>query len=273
MLYRGNALVIGALFEDGLLSPSMDFARPAYTFTQDDQTKYYIKNESADRGLTTSYLTMLSTGGLNWVDSTAAVVLTDDHFAWYITFDPVSCYYQLTNAATNKCISYTGTTFRSALPTASNRDKTSMQLLPSRTSVSTDGYTFAGQSYWIVNNKQALSANLRGLTAAAGFNHANSATTQRWLLMSANDVVAFAKHQGIDLTPVKSVKANTKGQLAAFGTKGAISLSAHGESQQATIYSLDGRLVKQAYLQAESSTSILLPRGIYVVNGKKVIVR
>ena len=118
-----------------------------------------------------------------------------------------------------------------------------------------------------------MSANLRGLTAAAGFNHANSATTQRWLLMSANDVVAFAKHQGIDLTPVKSVKANTKGQLDAISTKGAISLSAHGESQQATIYSLDGRLCRTIRVQQGENPLNGLKAGVYMIGNRKVVVR
>ena len=50
MLYRGNALVIAALFEDGLRQENVDFARPGYTFVQDDNRKYYIKNEDINRG-------------------------------------------------------------------------------------------------------------------------------------------------------------------------------------------------------------------------------
>ena len=48
ILYFANALLVGALAEDGIRTPGQDFLKPSYAFMQDDDTKYYIKEDHVD---------------------------------------------------------------------------------------------------------------------------------------------------------------------------------------------------------------------------------
>ena len=64
VLYIGNSVLAEALGEDGLPTTNSQFAIPAYVFEQDDNTKYYIKNESY--GLGSKFLSVTSDGSLSW---------------------------------------------------------------------------------------------------------------------------------------------------------------------------------------------------------------
>ena len=61
---------------------------------QDDNEKYYIKNESDDRGLVTSYLVEQKSGTVKWVDMGSDEVVANDSAAWYVSFTPDNQYYQ-----------------------------------------------------------------------------------------------------------------------------------------------------------------------------------
>ena len=92
-LYFANGLITQGLGEDGL-PPSGGGATPAYVFEQDDRVKYYIKSESETGGLYDSYLVANQTTTIKCEEMTAAEALANDTAAWYITFDPKTCYYQ-----------------------------------------------------------------------------------------------------------------------------------------------------------------------------------
>ena len=101
-LYIANGLITQGLGEDGL-PPTGGFSTPAYVFEQEDNVKYYLKNEDEDAGLYSSYLVANpNTTTVKCEEMTAAEAEADDNAAWYITFDPKTSYYSLQNVGTGK---------------------------------------------------------------------------------------------------------------------------------------------------------------------------
>ena len=79
-LYIANSLLAEALGEDGLAPTSGQFATPAYVFEQDDNTKYYLKNE--ELGISSKFLRIDKTGNLQWVTMSADEATANDSAAW-----------------------------------------------------------------------------------------------------------------------------------------------------------------------------------------------
>ena len=208
-LYIGNGLVCQALGEDGLQHTYSLFAEPYYALDQEDDIKYYIKNESADCGLYTSFLVPADNGTLRWRELTAEQAAQNDSVAWCVTFTPGNQYYQFRNAATNQYMTYTGSTIK----TASHANPTSSDnwhLMTGRVDV-------GGQrGYWIISPEanwtpHCLQANVNGTTTAATFDIANSAERQRWLIMSLEQVesteqAAMAQIKGEVASVLQQVK-------------------------------------------------------------------
>ena len=196
MLYLANAMICQALGEDGLEHNERRHADPYYSLDQDDNTKYYLTNESDTRGLYAAYLVPTSTGVLRWQEMTDQEAAQNDSAAWYFTFTPSNQYYQIRNAATGQYITYSSG-IKTAAKTALTANE-NWHLMPGRVDV--DGF----RGYWMIHPQDGswtppcLQANVNGATAATSFNIANSATAQRWLILSANDLqqakaAAFAK--------------------------------------------------------------------------------
>ena len=186
--YYANAMIGQALGEDGLEHRSNTFADPCYIFEQEDDVKYYIKNESDERGLYDSYLIPTSTGTLKWRALSAAEAAMNDSTAWYITFTPKNQYYQFRNVATGQNLTYSGgfkTMQRSTLTSSDN-----FHLMRGRIDVGTG--TDAKRGYWIISptsnwTPNALQANANGAVGSSTFNIANKATAQRWLILTADE--------------------------------------------------------------------------------------
>ena len=186
ILYYGNVFTTHALHQDGLVcSSSVGFATPAYVFQQDDEQKYFIKSESSDN---TNFLTLTTTGALSLQAYDAE---NADNFAWNITYDPKTSYYLFRHVGTGKYLTFSNNSFRSAIKgTPGTTEK--FHLLPAREGVSIDG--FAGTGYWITYNRgnSAMQAGTTNVTAP-GLNFANSATTQRWLFLSQDEMQAYSE--------------------------------------------------------------------------------
>lgn len=192
VLYIGNSVLAEALGEDGLPTTNSQFAIPAYVFEQDDNTKYYIKNESY--GLGSKFLSVTSDGSLSWEEMTSNEALTNDKAAWYVTFDPVTCYYSLKNAATGRYMTYysKGTngirTKDVDVPTAFEK----FHFLPSPVEVA----TINGESrsaFWIAfvssNTANCLTAqNNKTQLSVENLSFAQNAGAQRWLLLNSQEV-------------------------------------------------------------------------------------
>ncbi len=270
ILYRANALLVGALAEDGIVTPNMDFLKPAYSFVQDDETKYYIKNESTDRGLGTSYLVQTSNAAVRFQEMTADEVFGNDSCAWYITFNPATCYYTFQNVATGRYLNMS-TSNASALTGQTNAR---FQLLGNRNQTTFDDFTFAGTSYWVVaaSNHHAMSATVVGATSVE-FDHSDAATAQRWLFLTSDEVTRFAQSIGETVGICKPSLRQDVQTLNVIGGQGEMVITANGEGRMAHVYTIDGRSIEQVYVQRGATAKINLPRGIYLVGGQKVVVR
>lgn len=192
VLYIGNSVLAEALGEDGLPTTNSQFAIPAYVFEQDDNTKYYIKNESY--GLGSKFLSVTSDGNLSWEEMTSDEALTNDNAAWYVVFDPVTCYYSLKNAATGRYMSYyskgaNGIRTKDVdVPTAFEK----FHFLPSPVEVA----TINGESrsaFWIAfvssNTANCLTAqNNKTQLSVENLSFAQNAGAQRWLLLNSQEV-------------------------------------------------------------------------------------
>ena len=208
-LYYANAMIGQALGEDGLEHRSNTFAEPCYIFTQDDNTKYYLKCEDADRGLYDSYLVPTATGTLRWRGMTAAEAQQNDSAAWHITFTPANQYYQLRNAATGQYLTYSGgfKTMERAATTASDN----FHLMRGRIDVGSG--SDAKRGYWLIRptgnlTPNVLQANAGGTIGSAIFDISNTATKQRWLILTAEETDAVEK------AAVESLRSNFMDILA-----------------------------------------------------------
>ena len=185
MQYTAVSLMAQALCEDGLPPTyGCPYGLPYYSFAQEDDEKYYIKNESADCGLYNSYLVEDADGTLKWSAMVATEALQNDRAAWRISFTPASQYYQITNVATGHSISYVNSSFAANTAPAAR-----FQLMPSRIDVQgEDGSALtSARSYWFINsdNNVCLGAASDGAVASATFNIANNAQRQRWLILNS----------------------------------------------------------------------------------------
>lgn len=213
LLYYGNALIIQGLHEDGLSPTDGCFASAAYTFEHDDEVKYYIKSESEAHGLTTSYLTVNGTA-LAWQAASSADVAADDAFAWYLSFDPKTQFYTFRNASTNQCITYSGSAFKlvdRANPTAAEK----FQLMKGRKDVKVGSGTSAinVRGYWVLkangSSATAMTAATSGKVSAAGFDLSADATTQHWVILTAEETTQFdAAARQSALNELKSLISN-----------------------------------------------------------------
>ena len=275
ILYYSNALIIQALGEDNLPLWGYSFASPAYTFEQDDTLKYYLKNADEDRGLRTSYLRENKSKALRWEMGLSEDILANDSFAWYITFDPTTCYYTFKNVGTGNTLIYSGSTFKTIAEPKNGQQR--IQLLAARETTRIGTHTFATKSYWMADpeGSKALVANANGTSAGANFNHANTATTQRWFLMTGDEVEKFGKRVGDKAVGIERIYRQPKAadNLMVGSGRGFLAVTAQGEDADVQVVSLNGQLVRKLYITQGSTANIRLPRGIYIVGGHKVAVQ
>ncbi len=248
LLYYGNVLITHAMHQDGLIcSSSVGFASPAYTFEQEDETKYYIKTTD-NLGNETSLLTVTENGGLAQKEIRAEEALRNDSFAWNIIYFPKTAYYALRNVATGKLLSCSTTQFKTVTrtsPTAAEQ----VQLLPSRTNFKKGKLNTS--SYWITIRKQALKVTNQTTVSGASFDASDKNTKQHWLVLTADQFAEFDEYCveretsiGESLTPDPS------------------------PSERGTIYDLSGRKVNS---QFSNFNSQLKRKGIYIKDGKKIL--
>lgn len=202
VLYIANSLIHEGLWEDGVPpTGGSGVGLPAYVFEQEDDVKYYIKNEETTRGFYASYLVENAAGQLVWKEMTAEQAKADDsRAAWYVTFTPSNQYYQFKNAETGHYMSYSapGTNGIKAIGKTTLTANENFHLMRGRKDVTAGAGTnrFTARGYWILHhnaelNPPAFTANANGATGTSTFNIANSATTQRWLILTAEQTALF----------------------------------------------------------------------------------
>lgn len=193
LLYIGNSVLCEALGEDGLPPTSGQFAIPAYVFEQNDTVKYYLKNE--EYGISSKFLRVDKTGNLQWTAMDPEEATANDSAAWYVSFDPATCYYSLKNAATGGYMSYksnaTNGFVTKQLTEVTANEK--FHFLPSSIEVEkVKGEMRTG--YWIGNvsnnSDRVLEAqNAKDPIKGATLKFAKDAGAQRWLILDKEEVL------------------------------------------------------------------------------------
>jgi hypothetical protein len=112
----------------------------------------------------------------------------NDAAAWYITFTPSNQYYQLKNAKSGYYMTYSSNfiTAKHTNPTSADN----IHLMRGRVDVSVANGSIKHRGYYFIHpessgNPPTLNANANGKIASTGFSISNSATTQRWLILTA----------------------------------------------------------------------------------------
>lgn len=239
LLYYGNVLITHAHHQDGLLAKeSLDFATPAYVFTQDDDAKYYLKCESDKYATTTGFLTTDDSDLMQVEQVSKQEALVNDKYAWQITYNPVTCLYIIRNIGTGRYFSFIKNRVRNAAYDVPG-DTEEFQMMPSQKDYTIG--TFSCPTYGFVKSKTALKGG-SPTTSSALFTSKSSSTDQRWLVLDEEQLEEF--YSQVEATAIREVKTDT-GDI------------------NSTVYNLNG--VK---MNTES-----LPKGVYIKNGKKVVVK
>ncbi len=210
--YSINALVAQALGEDGL-PPTGGFPSAYYAFVQDNNRKYYLTNEEVNHGLGTALLGVASNGTIRWIEANAAEALENDSLAWYIDFHPGLHQYSFKNAATGKYMVYDGS-FK--LQTSNNVPASGyFQLMKGRVdgTIRNENGNIVRRGFWIVRNEgrydsPCLAAIENGAIRSEGFDVGNWAVTQRWLILSTDDMRHLAPAEEGDFSVLSQLKVN-----------------------------------------------------------------
>ncbi|MBR3442729.1 MAG: hypothetical protein IKG96_03630 [Bacteroidaceae bacterium] len=110
--YYCAALLAQAMCEDGMCPVANLSFMPCYSFTHEDNTRYYIRNSNKNYGLNTSTYLYASGTTLKWKTyASDAAAQADDAAAWYIDFDPATQYYYFKNVSTGKYLYSSGSSF------------------------------------------------------------------------------------------------------------------------------------------------------------------
>lgn len=278
-LYIFNALIHQALGEDGLPPTAGKGITPSYTFEYEDGVKYYIKNEHSTRGLETSFLTENSAGNLVYSVMSGEEALNNDSAAWYFTYNPKTRHYNVKNAATNKFFTYKSASAVNGISLIAKDQPAAtenFQLMRSwvETPMGSGNNQMKMKGYWIMRpqdnlNPPCLIAGANGATASAALSITNTASTQRWLLMTEDDLQLFDLAFPSALHDVKSEKlfaiSNVEGGIMIVAAEGAV-------QEHLEIYSIAGQLLKIVDVSVEK-VFVPLGRGAYIVGGQKVMVR
>ncbi len=263
LLYISNALIVQALGEDGL-PPTGGFATPAYTFELEDDTKYYIKSEAEQTGRDTKYLVLASNGNLINKEMSAEEALANDSAAWTVDFNPVNSYYTIKNVATNRYIYYKSTGYNgfSTIERANPVTNDYLQLMQGRVETSIGSMTKKG--YWLIHPQATLSpttlvASISTSTSTSGFNIANTATTQRWLLLTDEEVNTLKQ-----ATPVLEVNTDSSNDVVIYAQDENLCISNIRSESDILVYNISGGLVYQTQT-ANPSVTHKLAKGMYIV--------
>lgn len=245
-LYIGNSVICQALGEDGLEHNASHFAAPYYALEQEDDVKYYIKNEADNGGYLVDRNTSSATLGTLSYEQQADVT-ANDSAAWYVTFTPGNQYYQIRNAATGRYLTFSSSfNTRQVNAPAANQD---FQLMKARVDA-VEGQNVRG--FWVLRHAartpSGLGLNAQGKISRITFDIGNDATSQRWLFLDADALKAFNAVTGISN----------------------VSVGGHSTARPVPhdIYNLNGQLVRK---DAQGTQG--LDKGIYIMDGKKFVVK
>lgn len=201
--YIGGCALLYGLFVDGL-NPTTGYTNglSSYTYNFDENKKYYIMNKDAERGLGSGMLFQYSTTGIGWQNTIMSEEVSESA-AWYIEYNPSTCFYSFRNAQTGNYLTYSSSGKYMQAKSATAPSITEyFQLMPDRTDVTigsgsaaikTHGYWFT----WSKDGLKAMGANAynalidRGTVPMVDFNYSDKATQQQWIIISEDELEAY----------------------------------------------------------------------------------
>ncbi|MBE6331217.1 MAG: hypothetical protein E7070_02750 [Bacteroidales bacterium] len=267
MQYTAVSLMAQALCEDGLPpTTGHPTGLPYYSFVQDDDAKYYLKNESSSFGLYDSYLKEMADGSFQWVKLTASEATANDSAAWRITFNPATQLYAITNVATGHSVSYANSTY------AAGASAAQFQFMPSRNDVADDnGNTISSQrAYWfIASESSCLSAAANGAVSSATFNIRDNAKQQRWLILTAQQA---AEMEDSGLITARNAFKSLLADIKALADVPHVEVTADADATfAAALASLTSQCdAASTVAEAQSATDALLTAGKTFLTGVRV---
>ena len=276
IIYIANSLISQAVGEDGL-PPTGGFTTPVYTFRSENDTKYYIKTEEESRGLYTTYLMENDKGRLVVKEITKDEALSNDSAAWYVDFNPKTCYYTIRNVATGKYFSY-GSAGTNGIKLLDKTPGTNeyFQMMNSRNDIkiSYDKESFTTKSFWIIKPEAKLNPYCLGVlttksTTAVAFNLGNAATNQRWIFLTEDDVHAFENANPV-INSISYTEADNN-SVELISVKGGVMIKSSSDIE-VPVYSVTGEVIKIIDVTTDSKF-ISLANGFYIINNQKVLVK
>lgn len=267
MLYYANGLVIQALGEDNLPPVNGAFASPAYTFTQEDYDTYYLLPSGANFSDNAPVLRCDAGGRMSVTQKDWKGIYADADCAWKIRFNPATQLYEFKSVAADKAMAANSNQVACSLA-----ENFGVQMLGSRQNVS-NGY-FNMKSYWLTfanktNQPTTLTANNDGQSVSATrFDHQNTATQQRWIILSKRELMDLA---GIDYTVVETQTAS-QAALSVYGGINEVEVETAGSGSWVNICNIYGQTIDRFYMQAGLRIRKSVPSGVLLVNGRKVVV-
>lgn len=192
-LYIIQSLIVQAFGEDGL-PPSGGFASPAYSFVQEDHVKYYMKNESENFGLYSSYVVENEDGSVSLKEMSNEEAMANDHAAWNITFEPNTSFYAFKNVATGHYLTFKGAESNMGTADVATPYGSSLfHLMRSRVNAMESSDL---RGYWMINNTYrpdpyAMAAKSNSGVGVAKYSLNNSAKDQRWLFVTKDEMAAM----------------------------------------------------------------------------------
>ena len=245
------------MYEDGLPAVG-DGACPFYSFDCVDGEKYFLTNEKVRLGQ--RFLTIQTNDKLAYKAASLSEIAADDSYAWYVNYEPLTGFYRIRNAQTGKYLTYKSGFTTREVTTFTNDDY--IQLMPSRKNarLTMNNEELTVKPYWVVRSNRVESPP--SLCASSGVNVTapqldfyDTATQQHWVFLSATQIEEF-------MTGIREVK------------------NEEITVDNDVVYDLQGRQIdvqrSSTSETAKPSTTFnvhRLKRGLYIINGKKVLIK
>ena len=228
------------MYEDGLPAVG-DGACPYHSFEDVEGEKYYLTNERF--GIGTKFLAEYPAGKLSYQEKSLGELSVDDSFAWYVSYVPTTGFYRLRNALSGRYISFRSGNF-STSEVSSLTDAENIHLMPARklNKVTLDDKELSVKPYWVARGNRVETPEVlqcyTAIVRAAQLDFNDTAIAQHWVFLSAGQVEELT-------TGIKEVGMEAMRQGVPH------------------IYDLSGRRMNPGVLKP----------GIYIVNGKKTIIK
>lgn len=203
--YYGNSLLMQAVVEDGLAPVGGNLQGLAYTFEQEDEKAYFIRNSDANYGLNSAFLVDNNGTMQLKVMSSKEAQKSSNNAMWNFTFNPATQTYRIKNQSTGRYVYYaTDNADNGFKTTTSTTSEIDLRLQLSFVDVQMEGADKVFDCYHIMRKNstpspQALCAKNASVTGSTSFSNTRAATAQRWVILDADELQEI-NPEGFDIT-------------------------------------------------------------------------